>query len=61
MDRYLVISSEGHAGPRPGVYRDYLDPKYRAAFDDAFELQMAQMQKIAIHPSGGTWSFFPSE
>ena len=33
MDRHLVISSDGHAGPRPEVYRDYLDPKYRDAFD----------------------------
>ncbi len=29
MDRYLVISSDGHAGPRPEVYRDYLDPQHR--------------------------------
>ena len=33
MDRYLVISSDGHAGPRPEVYRDYLDPAYREEFD----------------------------
>ena len=33
MDRYMVISSDGHAGPRPEVYRDYLDPQYREEFD----------------------------
>jgi predicted TIM-barrel fold metal-dependent hydrolase len=32
-ERYLVISSDGHAGPRPEVYRDYLDPQYREEFD----------------------------
>ena len=44
MDRYLVISSDCHAGLPPERYRDYLDPQYRAAFDDAFEVQMAQMR-----------------
>jgi predicted TIM-barrel fold metal-dependent hydrolase len=34
MDRYLVISSDGHAGPPPERYRDYLDPKYRPIFDE---------------------------
>ncbi len=32
-DRYLVISSDTHAGPPAERYRDYLDPEYRAAFD----------------------------
>ena len=32
MDRFLVISSDGHAGPRPEVDRDYLDPQYRDEF-----------------------------
>ncbi|HXW33451.1 MAG TPA: amidohydrolase family protein, partial [Acidimicrobiales bacterium] len=33
MDRYLVISADTHAGPPTERYRDYLDPKYREAFD----------------------------
>ena len=33
MDRYLVISSDGHAGLPPERYRDYLDPQYRDKFD----------------------------
>ena len=33
MDRYLVISSDTHAGPPTERYRDYLDPKYLEAFD----------------------------
>lgn len=34
VDRYLVISSDTHAGPPTERYRDYLDPRYRRAFDD---------------------------
>ena len=51
MDRYLVVSSDGHAGPQPEVYRDYLDPQYREAFDAALPLQLeitAQMEKIFL-------------
>ena len=33
MDRYLVISSDCHAGLPPERYRDYLDPQYREAYD----------------------------
>ena len=34
MDRYLVISSDTHAGPPSVMYRDYVDPQYRDAFDE---------------------------
>ena len=34
MDRYLVISSDGHAGLPPERYRDYLESKYHAEFDE---------------------------
>ena len=34
MDRYLVVSSDGHAGPPANRYRDYLDPAYRTMFDE---------------------------
>jgi predicted TIM-barrel fold metal-dependent hydrolase len=43
-DRYLVISSDGHAGPRPEVYRDYLDPQYRAEFDVQHAARMAALE-----------------
>ena len=46
MDRYLVISSDCHAGLQPERYRDYLDPKYRDAFDAALPLQL-EMAKAA--------------
>lgn len=39
MDHYLVISSDCHAGLPPEQYRDYLDPKYRDAFDVALPIQ----------------------
>ena len=44
MDRYLVISSDCHAGLQPQRYRDYLAPKYRDAFDAALPLQIAQIE-----------------
>lgn len=34
MSKYLVISSDGHAGPPAEIYRDYLDPDWRQAFDE---------------------------
>jgi predicted TIM-barrel fold metal-dependent hydrolase len=33
MPKYLVVSSDGHAGPPAAVYREYLDPAFREAFD----------------------------
>lgn len=40
MDRYLVVSSDCHAGLPPEQYRDYLDPKYREIFDQALPIQL---------------------
>jgi hypothetical protein len=45
MDRYVVISSDGHAGPRPEVYREYLDPKYREEFDVQHKARMEMLAK----------------
>lgn len=39
MERYLVVSSDCHAGLPPERYRDYLDPRYREAFDLALPIQ----------------------
>ena len=30
-DRYLIVSTDGHAGLLPEKYRDYVDPQYRDA------------------------------
>src|SRR5689334_4787343 len=34
LDRYTIISADGHAGLPCEEYRQYLDGKYHAAFDD---------------------------
>ena len=47
MDRYLVISSDCHAGLPPERYREYLDPQYREAFDVALPLQIEATQQAA--------------
>jgi predicted TIM-barrel fold metal-dependent hydrolase len=47
MDRHLVISSDCHAGLPPERYRDYLDPKYREAFDQALPIQLEQTRLAA--------------
>ena len=44
MDRYLVISSDCHAGLQPEKYRDYLDAKYHDAFDVALPIQNEQIK-----------------
>ncbi|MCX2982501.1 amidohydrolase [Halieaceae bacterium IMCC14734] len=41
MDRYLIVSTDGHAGLPPGGYRDYLDTKYHAEFDARLTAQQA--------------------
>ena len=44
MSKYLVISADGHAGPPPDVYREYLDPAFREAFDQhQAELEAGRM------------------
>ena len=45
MDRYLVISSDCHAGLPAEKYRDYVAPKYRDAFDAALPIQIAMTKQ----------------
>lgn len=47
MNRYLVLSSDGHAGLPPEQYRDYVDPKFRDAFDVALPIQIEATQAAA--------------
>lgn len=47
MDRYMVISSDCHAGPPPEQYRDYVDPKHRDTFDVALPIQIEETKKAA--------------
>jgi predicted TIM-barrel fold metal-dependent hydrolase len=51
MDRYLVISADGHAGPPPSVYRDYLDPEFRERFDD-HQRMMVELREAMGHDDG---------
>ena len=44
MDRYIVISSDCHAGLPGERYRDYLDPQYRETFDHAYPLQVEKIK-----------------
>ena len=41
MERYLVISTDCHAGLPPGGYREYLDPQYREHFDVEIGVEIA--------------------
>jgi predicted TIM-barrel fold metal-dependent hydrolase len=44
MDRYLLISADGHAGPPADLYRAYLDEQYHRRFDEHQAEQLAQRQ-----------------
>lgn len=39
MDRYLIVSTDGHAGLPMEGYRDYVESRYHAAFDEALPIQ----------------------
>jgi predicted TIM-barrel fold metal-dependent hydrolase len=41
-ERYLVVSTDGHAGLLPEKYRDYLDPRYRETFDRVIVAEIAE-------------------
>ena len=45
MDRFLIVSTDGHAGLPMERYRDYLDSKYHAAFDEALPIQREMTRK----------------
>ena len=46
MSRYLVISSDCHAGLPNEQYRDWLDPAHRGAFDEAQAARAATEQEL---------------
>jgi predicted TIM-barrel fold metal-dependent hydrolase len=45
VDRYLVISSDGHAGLPPERYREYLESKHHAEFDERVEREIRQREE----------------
>ncbi len=47
QDRYLVVSSDGHAGLHAADYRPYVEAKYRDAFDAALPIQIEATQRMS--------------
>ena len=47
MQRYLVVSSDCHAGLPPEQYRDYLDPQYREVFDREYQAQQREAEELS--------------
>ena len=45
MDRFIVISSDCHAGLQPEGYREYLDPQFREMFDLALPIQNEKIEQ----------------
>jgi predicted TIM-barrel fold metal-dependent hydrolase len=46
MDRYLLISSDGHAGPPWEAYRSHLDERYHERFDE-HQAEMTALRQLA--------------
>ena len=47
MNKFLVISSDCHAGLPPERYRDYVDPEYRETFDLALPIQTEMLEQAS--------------
>lgn len=47
MDKYLVVSSDCHAGLPIRQYRDYLDPQYREILDTAADIEIDLSNKAS--------------
>jgi predicted TIM-barrel fold metal-dependent hydrolase len=60
MDRYLVVSSDCHAGLPPERYRDYLDPQYRDEFDRQHAARLALLaqagEKLEMAEESAKWA-----
>src|SRR5262245_18907769 len=46
MDRYIVISSDCHAGLPNEQYRDWLEPQHRDAFDEEQRMRAVMEEEI---------------
>src|SRR5689334_15941382 len=46
MGKYLILSSDCHAGPPAEKYREYVDPEYRSAYDDFLHQADAQREML---------------
>lgn len=58
-ERYLIVSTDGHAGLRPEAYRDYLDPEFRPVFDEVLprqiELTKQAEEKFLVRDFNEKW------
>jgi predicted TIM-barrel fold metal-dependent hydrolase len=65
MDRYLVISSDGHAGLPPERYRAYLDPRFREKFDEQHAIRLAMLaqagERLEMAQESAKWAEGKSE
>ncbi len=59
MDRYLIVSTDGHAGLPMEGYRDFLESKYHSAFDEALprqrEMTRRAEEKLLIAEFNDKW------
>ena len=46
MDRFLVVSSDGHAGPPANEYREYLEDSYKPMFDEHQQKMREQIEVL---------------
>ena len=47
MDRYLIVSTDGHAGLPMDKYRDYLESTHHSAFEEALPIQREMTRRAA--------------
>src|SRR5687768_12826026 len=59
MSRFIVVSGDSHAGAPNDVYREYLDPEFRDAFDEG--LAKAAELRSLFGARGGDHDDFVNE
>ncbi len=47
MEKYIVVSSDCHAGLPIQQYRDYIDPKYRKTLDESAPIEIALSERAS--------------
>jgi predicted TIM-barrel fold metal-dependent hydrolase len=47
-DKYVIITTDTHAGLPPEQYREYVDPAYRAAFDQAQAEELGRREELDL-------------
>ena len=63
MDRFVVVSTDGHAGLPSGGYREYLDPEFREDYEAELEASAAMFemmeQRMQLHEFNQKWRAHP--